>query len=78
VSSRFVSNTRCFLSLEKQHDYPRSVKLGSVRCENEPQHTPLGVSFRGKKKDFAQKRWNSREKEGMGGVCAASFWQVHV
>jgi hypothetical protein len=43
-----------------------------------PQHTPLGVSFRGKKKDFVQKRWNSREKEGMGGVCAASFWQVHV
>jgi hypothetical protein len=43
-----------------------------------PQHTPLGVSFRGKKKDFVQKRWNSREKEGMGGVCAASFWQVRV
>ncbi|MFY9794921.1 MAG: hypothetical protein WA323_16680 [Candidatus Nitrosopolaris sp.] len=28
VPSRFVSKTRCFLSFQKQHDYPRGVKVG--------------------------------------------------
>jgi hypothetical protein len=28
VPSRFVSKRRCFLSFEKQHDYPWGVNLG--------------------------------------------------